>query len=76
MNKRIELLKLGGRKQLWTREKAWEIRNELDKTLSSLDHPMPYLNIEGIEVFDYSLPTNSSERRSYLFQVNTRTASL
>ena len=37
MNKGIELLKLGGGKQLWTREKAREIRNELDKILGSLE---------------------------------------
>jgi hypothetical protein len=55
MNKRIELLKLGGSKQLWTREKAREIRNELDKTLSSLEQGGALvLDIKGVEVFDYS----------------------
>lgn len=55
MEKRLGLLKLGGSKQLWTREKARELRNDIDKTLASLEQSDALvLDIQGVEVFDYS----------------------
>jgi response regulator of citrate/malate metabolism len=55
MEKRLGLLKLGGSKQLWTREKARELRKDIDKTLAGLEPgDALVLDIQGVEVFDYS----------------------
>jgi response regulator of citrate/malate metabolism len=55
MEKKISLHQLSGSKQLWTREKARELRQEIDKALaSSGPGDAVVLDIEGIEVFDYS----------------------
>ena len=55
MEKRLGLLKLGGSKQLWTREKARELRKDIDKTLEGLEPGGALvLDIQGVEVFDYS----------------------
>lgn len=55
MEKKISLLKLSGSSHLWVRERAKELRKDIEKELEALSPgDTLIIDLDGIEVFDYS----------------------